>query len=143
MPFQGVYKVDKGGKVTLLLDSIESPNGIGVFPDGKTLLVANSDGRKKKWYAYDLINDGSISNGRVFYDASNEKGMGLCDGFKFDKDGNVFAAGPGGMFIFTNTGKLIGKIIVNGVSATNCALSPDGKTIYISAVQYMLRVKMR
>lgn len=143
MPFQGVYKVDKSGKISLLLDSIESPNGIGIMPDGKTLLVSNSDFRKKKWYAYDLDAKGALSNGRVFYDVSNEKGQGGCDGFKIDKNGNIFAAGPGGLWIFTKAGKLIGKINVNGVSATNCALTPDGKTLYITATQYLLRVKMQ
>ena len=142
MPFQGVYKVDKAGKVTLLLDSLEQPNGIGILPDGKTLLVSNS-GRKKRWYAYTIDSNGSLTNGKVFYDAGNEKEPGGCDGFKIDKNGNVFAAGPGGVWIFTQTGKLIGKIKVNGVSATNCALTPDGKTIYITAVQYLLRVKMQ
>jgi len=142
-PYQGVYKVDKAGKITLLLDSIEQPNGIGIMPDGKTLLVSNSDHRKKRWYAYTLDSKGVPTNGRIFYDVSNERGLGGCDGFKIDKDGNVFAAGPGGMWIFTKTGKLIGKINVNGVSATNCTLTPDGKTIYITATQYLLRVKMR
>lgn len=143
LSFQGVYKVDKAGKITLLLDSIEQPNGIGIMHDGKTLLVANSDSKKKKWYAYDIDAKGALSNGRTFYDVSGERGMGGCDGFKVDKDGNIFAAGPGGLWIFTKAGKLIGKINVSGVSATNCALTPDGKTIYITATQYLLRVKMR
>jgi gluconolactonase len=106
------------------------------------LLVSNS-GRKKQWYTYTIDSNGLLTNGKVFYDAGNEKGPGGCDGFKIDKNGNVFAAGPGGVWIFTQTGKLIGKIKVNGVSATNCALTPDGKTIYITAVQYLLRVKMQ
>jgi gluconolactonase len=143
MPFNGVYKVDKSGKVTLLLDSIEQPNGIGILPDGKTLLVSNSDGRKKRWYAYDLAADGTLKSGRIFYDASATKEPGGCDGFKITKNGTIFAAGPGGVWIFTKAGKLIGKIKVNGVTATNIALSPDEKTIYITAVQYLLRVNMR
>lgn len=141
IPFQGVYKVDKAGKVTLLLDSLQQPNGIGIMPDGKTLLVSNS-GTKKMWYAYEITSNGSLTNARVFYDASNETAPGGCDGFKIDKSGHVFAAGPGGIWIFTKEGKVIGKIKVNGVTATNCAFSPDGKTIYITAVQYLLRVKM-
>ena len=141
--YDGVYKMNKAGQITLLIDSIEKPNGIGIFPGGKTLIVSNSDGRKKKWYAYDIASDGSLTNARVFYDVSNEKGMGGCDGFKFDKAGNVFAAGPGGIWIFTKAGKLIGKIKVNGVGAANCALTPDGKTIFITATNYLLRVKMR
>jgi gluconolactonase len=141
--FQGVYKADKAGKVTLLIDSIEQPNGIGFLPGGKTLIVSNSDGRKKRWYAYDVTANGGLSNARIFYDVSDQQGMGGCDGFKIDKDGNVFAAGPGGLWIFNKTGKLLGRIRVNGVSASNCALTPDGKTIYITATQYLLRVKMR
>jgi gluconolactonase len=140
--FQGVYKVDKSRRVTLLIDSLQQPNGIGIMPDGKTLLVSNS-GTKKMWYAYDITSTGSLTNARIFYDVSNESAPGGCDGFKIDKDGNIFASGPGGIWIFTKDAKLIGKINVNGVTATNCAFSHDGKTIYISAVQYLLRVKMR
>jgi gluconolactonase len=143
IPFQGVYKIDKAGKVTLLLDSIESPNGIGIMPGGKTLLVSNSDFKKRRLYAYAIGSDGSLTNGKIFYDASQEQAQGLCDGFKIDKNGNVFATGPGGIWIFTKTGKLIGKIKLTGVTASNCALTPDGKTLYITAVQYLLRVKMR
>jgi gluconolactonase len=141
--YQGVYKMDKAGRTTLLVDSIEQPNGIGILPNGKTLLVSNSDNRKKRWYAYDISRDGSLTNARVFYDVSNERGAGGCDGFKIDKRGNVFASGPGGIWIFTKDGKLIGKIKLNGVTAANCALTPDGKTIYITATTYLLRVKMR
>lgn len=45
--FQGVYRVDKAGKVSLLVDSIEAPNGIALMPDKKTMIISNSDGRKK------------------------------------------------------------------------------------------------
>jgi gluconolactonase len=140
---QGVYKVDKGGKISLLIDSLEAPNGIAIFPDNKTLLVANSDGRKKKWYSYDIAANGTLTNARIFYDVSNERGAGGCDGLKIDNQGNVFAAGPGGIWIFTKSGTLIGKIKMNGVTSANCALSPDDKTLYITATQYLLRVKMR
>jgi len=141
--YQGVYKMDKNGQITLLIDSIAQPNGISVFPGGKKLIVSNSDNRKKMWYTYDIIPDGSLTNAKLFYDASDEKAPGLCDGLKIDKKGNVFAAGPGGIWIFTKAGRLIGKIKINGVSASNCALTEDGKTIYITANQYLLRVKMR
>ena len=98
---------------------------------------------KKRWYAYDIASNGSLTNARVFYDVSTERGQGGCDGFKIDKQGNVFAAGPGGIWIFTKAGKLIGKIKMNGVTASNCALTPDGKTLFITATRYLLRVKMK
>jgi gluconolactonase len=143
LPYQGVYKMNSSGKVMLLTDSIESPNGIGIFPDGKTMLISNSDDRKKRWYSYDISTDGTLSNGRIFYDASNEIGEGLCDGFKIDAKGNVFATGPGGIWIFNPKGKLLGKIKINGTSVSNCAFSSDGKTIYLTATKYLLRIKMR
>ena len=62
---------------------------------------------------------------------------------KIDSQGNVFATGPGGIWIFNRTGKLIGKIKLDSVTAANCALTPDSKTLYITAVQYLLRVKLR
>ncbi len=142
IPFQGVYKMDKTGAITLLIDSIEAPNGIALFPKEKTLLVANTQGKNRGWYAYDIAPDGSLKNGRVFYIPGNE-GMGGCDGLKIDKKGNVFATGPGGVWIFTKKGELIGKIKVNNLTAANCALTPDGKTLFITATQYLLRVKMR
>lgn len=143
LQFQGVYRMDKTGKITVLIDSMQAPNGIGILPDGKTLLVANTQGRGRGWYAYDIAANGALENARVFYNPGNTREPGGCDGFKIDKKGNVFAAGPGGIWIFTKEGKLIGKIKVNNITAANCALSTDGKTLYITATQYLLRVKMR
>jgi gluconolactonase len=143
LPYQGVYRMERNGTVTLLLDSINQPNGIGIMPDGKTLIVSNSDYRKKRWYTYTLGKDGTLTSGKIFHDASQEQGSGLCDGFKIDDRGNIFAAGPGGVWIFSKTGELLGKIKLGGVTASNCALTPDNKTLYITAVQYLLRVNMR
>ncbi len=143
LSYQGVYRMDAAGKLSLLVDSISHPNGIGMMPDGKTLIVANSHPRNKKWYAYTIGKDGSLTGGKIFHDASQEQAPGLCDGFKIDDRGNVFAAGPGGIWIFNKMGELLGKIKLEGVTASNCALTPDNKTLYITAVQYLLRVRMR
>ncbi|MBK7870491.1 MAG: SMP-30/gluconolactonase/LRE family protein [Saprospiraceae bacterium] len=85
LAFQGVYKMDKAGKVTLLIDSLQFPNGIGILPDGKTLLVAETQGRKRGWYAYDIASNGSLQNGRVFYTPGDIREPGGCDGLKIDK----------------------------------------------------------
>ncbi|WP_228466762.1 SMP-30/gluconolactonase/LRE family protein [Adhaeribacter swui] len=143
LSYQGVYKMNKAGAVTLLTDTIAQPNGIGIFPGGKTLLVSNSAENNNGWYTYDIAANGFLTNGKVFYNAKQEKEPGGCDGLKIDKAGNVFATGPGGLWIFNKTGKLLGKIKLNGIVAANCALTPDGKTIYITASNYLLRVKMQ
>ena len=141
--FQGVYRVTRDGKVSLLVDSITRPNGIALTPDEKTVIVANSDPEKPYWYAFDIAGD-SLTNARIYHDASvaakSEKG--LPDGFKISKQGYVFASGPGGLWIFNKDGKLIGKCKIPEATS-NCALSDDEKTLYITSDMYVLRLKLR
>ncbi len=144
IPFQGVYKVSPFGGIKLLTDSLTRPNGIAFMPGEKTLLVANSDPDKKKWYAFDLDANDSLINPRIFYDASSSPSTekGLPDGMKIDKNGNVFATGPGGVWIFNKDGKLLGKIKLDEATS-NCAFSPDQKTLYITNDMNVLRVKLQ
>ncbi|MBT1705651.1 SMP-30/gluconolactonase/LRE family protein [Chryseosolibacter indicus] len=143
-PFNGVYRVTTGGEVKLLVDSLTRPNGIAFTPDEKTFIVANSDPEKATWYAFDLEGD-SVVNQRIFFDAtpaSKAGEQGLPDGFRIDKEGNMFATGPGGMWIFNREGKVIGKIKLPQPTS-NCAFSADEKTLYITSDMYLLRIKLR
>jgi gluconolactonase len=141
--FNGVYKVKKDGTVVLLIDSITRPNGIAFFPEGKRLLVACSDPDKPNWYCFDVSGD-SLINGKIFYStAGHDKNWkGLPDGLKIDRNGNVFATGPGGVWIFNSSGKLSGMIKLDEATS-NIALSPDEKIMYITNDMYVLRLKMR
>ena len=143
IPFQGVYKAS-GGQVKLLIDSLTRPNGIAFMPGERTFIVANSDPKKAIWYAFDLDGNDSVTNARIFYDATENAGSerGLPDGLKIDKQGNVFATGPGGVWIFDKSGKVLGRIKLP-VATANCALSSDEKTLFITADNYLLRLKMR
>jgi gluconolactonase len=137
LPFQGVYKVKTSGEVVLITDTITMPNGIAFFPGEKTFIVANSDGKKPNWYAFDINAAGEASNGRIFYNVA-----GGADGLKIDKKGNVFATGPGGIWIFNSSGKLLGKLKL-AEAVSNCALSADEKTLYITNDMHIVRFKMR
>lgn len=142
-PHNGVYKVSNG-VVSLLVDSLTKPNGIIVMPDQKKIIVANSDPQKAIWYEFELTESDSVTNARIFYDATANlaTAKGLPDGLKVDRNGNIFATGPGGIWIFDSMGKVLGKIKLSELAA-NCALSPDEKTLYITADMYLLRVKLR
>ena len=143
IPFQGVYKVTPSGQVTLLLDSITRPNGIAVTRDEQSLIIANSDPKKKIWYAYDFGPNDSLINPRIFYDATNDPSpVGSPDGLKIDRSGNVFATGPGGIWIFNSEGLALGRIKFSEPTS-NVALSADERTLFITADMYVLRVKMR
>ncbi|HEY5825701.1 MAG TPA: SMP-30/gluconolactonase/LRE family protein, partial [Cyclobacteriaceae bacterium] len=143
IPFQGVYCAFADGKIKVLIDSLTKPNGIAFFPDGK-LLIANSDPAKARWYQYELDDSSKVISGKVFYDATSltatEKG--LPDGMKINSKGNVFASGPGGVWIFNSSGKVLGKIKL-GEACANTALSTDEKTLFITNKMYLLRVKLK
>ncbi|WP_298739243.1 SMP-30/gluconolactonase/LRE family protein [uncultured Chitinophaga sp.] len=144
LPFHGVFKVSAGGAVTLLTDSITRPNGIVFTPDEKTLIVANSDPGKAVWYMFDMGPGDVLTNPRILRDVTEEAKTqtGLPDGMKIDRQGNIFATGPGGIWIFDKSGKLLGKI-KGPVAMSNCALAEDDTVLYITADRYVLRVKMR
>jgi gluconolactonase len=144
IPFQGIYKVTKAGGVVLLTDSVTRPNGIAITPDQKTLIIANSDPDKPYWYAFDFGAGDALIHPRIFYDATEaaKTEQGMPDGLKIDTKGNVFATGPGGVWIFNKNGKWLGRIKFDGLTS-NCSLSADEKTIYITADMYVLRVVMR
>ncbi|MFL5786817.1 MAG: SMP-30/gluconolactonase/LRE family protein [Flavisolibacter sp.] len=143
-PYQGVYKVSKDGKVVLLTDTLTRPNGIAFLPGEKSIIVANSDPDKAIWYIYDLDKDGLFINGRIFYDGTSESKRvgGGPDGFKIDRNGNVFSTGPGGIWIFNKNGKVLGKIRIFG-RVSNCAFTEDERTLFITADSYVLKADLR
>ena len=142
LPFNGVYRLAKGGELTLLTKAVPFPNGIALSPDEKTLYVASSDPARAVWMAYDLKEDGTIGAGRVFRDVTElgKHRKGLPDGMKVDRDGNLFASGPGGILVFAPDGTPLGTI-GTGEATANCAWGDDGSTLYITADMYLCRIK--
>ncbi len=139
--FNGVYKVGANGEVVLLTDIITRPNGIAFFPGEQKILIASSDPNAANWYLLDVGDTQATPT--LFYSATNERNglKGLPDGLKIDKNGTVFASGPGGIWIFNRDGKVLGKIKLDE-AASNVALSDDEKTLYITNDMYVLRVNL-
>lgn len=140
IPFNGVYKIKTSGEVILLTDSLTRPNGIVLFPDEKRLLVANSDPAKPHWYIYDITDD-RLENGRIFY-TRKEKLPGSPDGLKIDRQGVIYTSGPGGVLILNAEGKPLGRLLLDE-PVSNCALSEDQKTLYITNNTRVLKWRMR
>jgi gluconolactonase len=143
LDFCGVYRLSRDGKLTLLTKEMSKPNGIAFSPDEQTLYVANSDPDKPIWMAFPVKRDGTLGQGRVFFDATalvKAKKKGLPDGMKVDKDGNLFATGPGGVLVFTPGGKHLGTL-ATGVPTSNCGWGGDGSVLYVTADKDLCRIQ--
>ncbi len=142
--FQGVYMADAAQNVQLLTDELTRPNGIAFSPDYKTAYVANSDPERAIWMAYDVQEDGTFANGRVFFDATAMVAdkKGLPDGLKVNAEGILFATGPGGVLIFSPDGSHLGTLNT-GEATSNCAFGADEKTLFITADMYLLKIDLR
>lgn len=141
--YQGVYRLKPNGDVTLLTKELSRPNGIALSPDEKTLYVANSDSSRAIWMKYPVNADGTLGVGHVFFDATawmKSGKRGAPDGMKVDRDGNVFATGPGGVCVFAPDGTHLGTI-ATGEPTANCAWGDDGSVLYMTANKYLKRLK--
>lgn len=143
LPFQGVYRLDPDGSLTLLTDQMTRPNGIAFSPDESILYVANSDPEQAVWMSFPVLDDGSIGEGSVFFDATDQVGKvkGLPDGMAVDRDGNLFATGPGGVLIFAPDGTHLGTLST-GEATANCTFGgEDGSILYVTADMYFCRIQ--
>ena len=141
LKFNGIYRL-AAGRLQLLTKEQTRPNGLAFSLDEKHLYVANSDPARKVWMRYDVRPDGSIVNGKVFFDVSARTEEGMPDGMKADKGGNLYCTGPGGIWILSPEGKHLGTIQPDEVPA-NCAFGDgDGKTLYMTARKGLYRIRL-
>lgn len=129
LDFKAVFRLSPDGSVLIpVVADFESPNGLAFSPDEK-LLYAN-DTRRRHIRVWDVQSDGSLTNGRVFYeDMGTERGN--PDGMKVDVEGNVYCRASGGIHVIDPAGKLLGRILIPDIS--NMAWGdPDWRTLYIT-----------
>jgi gluconolactonase len=141
LTFNGVYRIRPNGQLDLLTRELERPNGLVLSPDEKTLYVANSGGGAVTgWLAYDLGANG-LANKRVFFDVTGVQGEGGADGMKVDLAGNVYATGPGGVWIIAPDGTHLGTIRP-AEALTNVGWGDDGRTLYITGRTALYRIRL-
>lgn len=124
----------------LLVSDLERPNGIALSPDNKWLYV--SDTASKKWMRYPVKSDGNIGPGSVFLDASSDPRHGGPDGMKVDVKGNLYASGPGGVWIISPEGKHIATLLTDKNTANVAWGGEDGKTLYATSTDSILSIHL-
>jgi gluconolactonase len=142
-PVQGVYRLSKDGTLTLLIHDLQAPNGIAFSPDEHILYVSDVDPKHTAWLAYDVEQDGTVSNGRVLFDATRWRKDPFFgpDGFKVDRHGNIFGARPGGLSVIAPDGTLLGTI-ETGQPASNVAWGEDGHTLFMTGGSAVYRLRL-
>lgn len=143
-PVHGVYRVKPDGAIDLLTGEFDYPNGIAFSPDEQYLYVAHSDPENMKWMKYKLNEQGTIAEKSEFYRINKDEKQlpGLPDGLKVNSKGYVFASGPGGIWIFNPSGTLIARIYT-GQATSNCALSADEKTLFMTCDSIIYKMKLK
>jgi len=142
LDFNGVYRITMKGKLDLVAKDIPYPNGLAFSPDEKKLYIASSR-PDKFWMLYDVKADGTLANGRKFFDATKIPGEGVPDGMKIDSAGNVYATGPAGIMIFSPQGKLLGTLSFPEIPANLAWGEADGKTLYVTARTGLYRIRLK
>jgi gluconolactonase len=152
MKINGVYRIpnalrQKPGTapnndaLQLLVSDLERPNGIAFSPDGKWLYVSNSD--PKRWMRYPMKKDGTVGPGSVFADASKDNRAGSPDGIKVDVKGNLFAAGPGGVWIISPEGKHLATLRTDKNTANVAWGGADGMTLYTTTTDSVFSIRLK
>jgi len=116
----------------LLISDLPRPNGIAFSPDEKYLYVNNSE-PKKVWMRYRVLADGTLAEPKLLYDATSDPRPGSPDGMKVDERGNIYSAGPGGVWIFSPEGKPLATINMPERTGNLAFGGADRKTLYICA----------
>lgn len=136
----GVYCL-KDGRLSQVATDFTGPNGLAFSPDERFLYVSNWDVKRKTVMRYEVQPDGSLRNGRVFYDMTSVPGDLALDGIKVDREGNVFVAGPGGIWVISPAGKHLGTIQPPEHAANMAWGDADGRTLYITASTGLYRIR--
>jgi gluconolactonase len=145
LDFQGVYRINKKGEISLQIKNLGRPNGLAFNPDESILYVGTSE-RPTLINAYPVDKEGNLGEGKLFFDASELAKQGIrggYDGMKVDAKGNVWTTGPGGVLIINSSGKLLGRIATGNGNSNVAFGGADGKYLFITSDMNLLLVKIK
>ncbi len=160
LPFSGVFSIYQG-KLQLVSKDFSGPNGIAFSPDEKYLYVGNwpraitgqharagddpvnEIGEKHKAIIrYEVQVDGTLRNGKLFFDFTSAPGEDGLDGIKVDQKGNLYVSAPGGLWVISPEGKHLGTIITPRHPHNMAWGDADGKTLYLCARSGLYRIRL-
>lgn len=137
--FSGVFRA-KDGKLTLVTDELDGPNGLAFSPNEDYLYVDNWSAQRKVILRFPVKRDGSVGKSEPFVDMTAElPGDEALDGMKIDTRGNLYVTAPDGVRIYSPAGGHLGTIVAPRV-VHNLAWGGDGHTLYLCASDRLYRI---
>ncbi|MBS1598789.1 MAG: SMP-30/gluconolactonase/LRE family protein [Bacteroidetes bacterium] len=145
LDYSGVFMI-RNGKTQLVSKDLGGPNGIAFSPDEKYLYITNWDIRDihhtKTIWRYEVNADGTLRNGKIFFDCNQTEDDEALDGMKVDREGNLFVSAPGGLWIIAPDAKLLGKIVTPERPANMAWGDEDGKTLYMTGHTSLYKIRI-
>ncbi|MDX6695520.1 MAG: gluconolactonase [Blastocatellia bacterium] len=135
-PIGTVHYVDARGKTHLVAEGLAFPNGIALRPDGKTLLVGESN--HNRILSYDIIAPGKLGRMRVFANLPLKEGEQIAnepDGICLDRAGNLYIAhyGMRQVQVLSPEGKLLRRYEAGNLTTSNVAFGgPRMNQLYVT-----------
>ena len=137
--FNGIYRLDPSGLISLLNDELIRPNGLAFNPDESLLYVADSRARQVR--SFTVNQDLSLGWHSLFVDMDVRE-PGNPDGMKVDTYGNVFVAASTGIWVMESSGNYLGTIEFPELPA-NFAFGGLGRRfLYATARTSIYRVRV-
>ncbi|MBC8123294.1 MAG: SMP-30/gluconolactonase/LRE family protein [Gemmatimonadaceae bacterium] len=141
LPFGGIFRL-KDGQLRLLAQDLTGPNGLAFSPNEQYLYVGNWDPKRKVIVRYEVQADGGLTNGQNFAELTAESGEEGVDGLKVDRLGNLYASGPGGLWIFSPEGKRLGTIVGPEHPHNFAWGDEDGRMLYLASQTGIYRIRL-
>jgi gluconolactonase len=135
----GVYQITPKGQLRVASRDCMRPNGVALAPNQQRLFIADTDQRNVR--VFEVNRDGSLGNGRIFCELKGET-PGGPDGLKTDESGNVWVAGPGGIWVFDGAGKHLGTVPLPE-TPSNCAWGAGFRNLYVTARTSIYRIETK
>ena len=142
LPFSGVFAA-RDGQVTLVTDELEGPNGLAFSPDERYLYVGDWDPKRKVVMRYELAPDEQVFDATVLFDMTDAEGEDAIDGLKVDQAGNVYACGPGGVWVISPDGEHLGTLQLPEAPHNLAWGDEDGRTLYVTALTSVYRIRLQ
>lgn len=135
----GVFQIALDGQLRLASRECTRPNGAALAPNQQRLFVADTEQRNVR--VFDINGDGSLKAGCVFCELKGDM-LGGPDGLKTDESGNVWVAGPGGIWVFNVAGEHLGTVALPE-TPSNCAWGAGFRNLYVTAQTSVYRIETK